>query len=50
MEAMCLRVVMQHPVLYQSYKEIPGLSRIFERRYFWMQPQFNTSSRMSVVV
>ncbi|XP_066145236.1 SPRY domain-containing SOCS box protein 3 isoform X2 [Euwallacea fornicatus] len=39
MQMMCLKLVMNNPSLYETYKNIPGLSRIFAKRYFWMQPQ-----------
>lgn len=36
---MCLKGIMKHPSLYNEYKNIPGLSRIYDRQLFWMQPQ-----------
>lgn len=34
----CLEFISKHPALYKRYKEIPGLIRLYERKYFWIVP------------
>ncbi|XP_018561214.1 SPRY domain-containing SOCS box protein 3 isoform X2 [Anoplophora glabripennis] len=34
----CLEFISKHPTLYKRYKEIPGLIRLYERKYFWILP------------
>ncbi|KAJ8983988.1 hypothetical protein NQ317_008693 [Molorchus minor] len=34
----CLELISKTPGLYKRYKEIPGLRRYYERKYFWIVP------------
>lgn len=34
----CLEFISKHTALYKRYKEIPGLIRLYERKYFWIVP------------
>ncbi|KAG5890770.1 hypothetical protein JTB14_016507 [Gonioctena quinquepunctata] len=38
LQMQCLQLISKYPVLYEQYKEIPGLTRLYERRYFWIVP------------
>lgn len=35
----CLERIMKHSALFNQYRKIPGLTRICDKQYFWMQPQ-----------
>ncbi|KAJ8959069.1 hypothetical protein NQ318_022325 [Aromia moschata] len=34
----CLEFISKCPALYRMYKEIPGLTRLYEQKYFWIVP------------
>ncbi|RZC42891.1 SPRY domain-containing SOCS box protein 3, partial [Asbolus verrucosus] len=35
----CLQCIVKHPQLYDQFKTIPGLARIYESKFFWMLPK-----------
>ncbi|XP_030768066.1 SPRY domain-containing SOCS box protein 3 isoform X1 [Sitophilus oryzae] len=39
LQMMCLNIITKHPGLYKQYRNIPGLTRIYDRNYFWIVPQ-----------
>ncbi|XP_028136065.1 SPRY domain-containing SOCS box protein 3 [Diabrotica virgifera virgifera] len=40
LQMLCLGFIAKHKNLYQSYQQIPGLKRLYERKYFWIVPNF----------
>lgn len=36
LQLLCLQVIKNHPDLKEKCNSIPGLKRIYERRYFWV--------------
>lgn len=35
----CLQYIIKNPELYKEFKSIPGLTRIYENKFFWMLPK-----------
>ncbi|XP_056634692.1 SPRY domain-containing SOCS box protein 3 [Diorhabda sublineata] len=40
LQMLCMQFISKHRSLYQKYQEIPGLKRVYEKKYFWIVPNF----------
>lgn len=38
LQMQCLKFISKNPKLYKIYREIPGLRRIYDKKYFWITP------------
>lgn len=39
LQLMCLQVIRKHKQLLKSYRDIPGLARTLNDKYFWVVPK-----------
>lgn len=49
LELYCLKAVMKHPQLYQTYRcDLPQIAEQLERKYFWLQPSNEVLSKIAI--
>lgn len=44
LQMLCLKFISKHKHIYKNYQNIPGLRRLYQRKYFWIVPNYGNYS------